>query len=314
MQITIKTLDKTSRVVEGVFNTIRDVSEALGSQHGLDPELQQLIFAGKMLKPSDPLPQIPQHGFFVLTMRKPKQTKPAETAAPAVAVAVPIEALESPALPEPSEPSDSQPEPSDSHVSVEVNPEAVEALKSMGFDEDQSKLALQLANGNVEVAGAMLMDPEMMLAAQHQGMQTPQHGAPGAGAPEGGAMTEDQVVQLMEENPEAFQQLMGAIMQQQPQAAQLAQENPQAFVSFLTQVLNQSAGQAPMQNGGGNPAAPSGGVQVQMTEEEAEAMSGLKGMFPHIPEMAILQTFKACGSDAAMAANLLFDYDGETVA
>lgn len=50
-----------------------------------------------------------------------------------------------------------------------------------------------------------------------------------------------------------------------------------------------------------------------MSDEEKAAMEGLVGMFPHIPHMAILQTLKACGSDVAMAANLLFDYDGETV-
>merc|ERR1719473_2186619 len=148
--------------------------------------------------------------------------------------------------------------------------------------------------------------------------------APPAGSslrlPEGaqpGQLTEEQVVEMMEAEPQMFQGMMQAIVQQHPEVAQLAQQNPQAIVTLMTRVLNQAVAA----NGGGMPGIPANpagvapaGVapgQVAITEEEREAIDGLKAMFPHVPEMAILQTFKACGSDSAMAANLLFDYDGE---
>merc|ERR1711934_730956 len=109
----------------------------------------------------------------------------------------------------------------------------------------------------------------------------------------------EQVMEMMEAEPQMFQGML------------------QAIVTLMTRVLNQAVAA----NGGGMPGIPANpagvapaGVapgQVAITEEEREAIDGLKAMFPHVPEMAILQTFKACGSDSAMAANLLFDYDGE---
>merc|ERR1711998_672971 len=118
-----------------------------------------------------------------------------------------------------------------------------------------------------------------------------------------------------------FQQIIQSIAAQEPRVAMLAQQDPQAFVSMLTQVLNQAGagsaltGGAPTSAGEG-PSVPMGtgqapGMDVPVSAEEKAALEGLQAMFPQIPPLAILQTFKACGSDAAMAANLLFDYDGE---
>ena len=48
-------------------------------------------------------------------------------------------------------------------------------------------------------------------------------------------------------------------------------------------------------------------MDVPLWDEETAALQGLQAVYPQIPSMAILQTFKACGSDASMAANLRFD-------
>merc|ERR1711977_734983 len=109
-----------------------------------------------------------------------------------------------------------------------------------------------------------------------------------------------------------FQGMLQAIVAQQPEIAALVQQNPQALVSVFTQVLNQAVAARQGHEGDVVNGAPAGApVQVAVSEEEKGALQGLQDMFPHIPAMHILQTFKACGSDAAAAANLLFDYDGE---
>jgi len=289
---------------------------------------------------------------MVLMMKKLKAAKkPAEPAAPAEAKpaaeeakpaepAAPAEPAEAPAPAEGEASAPAAEAPAPAVVEEEAPAEAVEALKAMGFDESQVRVALRLARNNTEIAAALLMEPEMMLQAQQAqdaanagGMGgIPANplagGIPGnplaAGGAGGGQLTEDQVVQMMEANPDMFRGMLEAITQQEPRIAALAQQNPQALISLLTQVLNQSVAQqgsgAP---GAGMPAgmpgmpgagqAP-GAMDVPVTTEEREALEGLQAMFPHIPPLAILQTFKACGSDASMAANLLFDYDGETLA
>merc|ERR1711907_169244 len=118
----------------------------------------------------------------------------------------------------------------------------------------------------------------------------------------------------MESNPEMLQGLLQAITQQDPQAAMLAQQDPAGFIQFITQVLNQSrheGGPVALQGEDSNPDDPNA-MQVEMSSDEQEAFTELQAMFPHIPHLAILQTFKACGSDIATTANLLFSYDGET--
>merc|ERR1712224_466359 len=147
------------------------------------------------------------------------------------------------------------------------------------------------------------MDPEMLVAMEQQPMeQLP-----------GGALTEEQVMAMMEENPEMLQGVIQAITQQQPQAAHLAQQNPGAFLSLLTQVLNQAAAGGHEEYDEQLDENTEEGIPVSMTEDEHDAVQGLVSLFPNIPQIAILQAVKACGGDSAMAANLLFEYDGEVV-
>merc|ERR1712196_292883 len=150
-------------------------------------------------------------------------------------------------------------------------------------------------------AGALLMEPELMLQAQ-QVEQEPAGASQLPDLADGGELTEEQVVQMMESNPEMLQGLLQAITQQDPQAAMLAQQDPAGFIQFITQVLNQSrheGGAVALQGEDSNPDDPNA-MQVEMSSDELQAM------FPHIPHLAILQTFKACGSDIATTANLLF--------
>merc|ERR1711959_298305 len=143
-------------------------------------------------------------------------------------------------------------------------------------------------------AAELLFDPELMIRAMEQqqlageaGIINPGHGVE-MRLPEGaspGELTEEQVMEMMEAEPQMFQGMLQA----------MAQQNPQAIVTLMTRVLNQAVAA----NGGGMPGIPANpagvapaGVapgQVAITEEEREAIDGLKAMFPHVPEMAILQ-------------------------
>merc|ERR1712225_146760 len=140
----------------------------------------------------------------------------------------------------------------------EPSAETVKQLMDMGFDEATVREALKVARNDASVAAELLFDPELMIRAMEQqqlGGGVPAN--PGAGGvqmslPEGaspGQLTEQQVMEMMEAEPQMFQGMMQAIVQQHPEIAQLAQQNPQAIVTLMTRVLNQAVAA-----GGGMPA------------------------------------------------------------
>jgi UV excision repair protein RAD23 len=334
MQITVKSIDKTVRTVEGDFQTVLDVSQKLAADHGFDVACQVLIFQGKMLKPVDPVIPAMSDNFMVLTMKKPKAA-PKQQIEPASPVAEPTDAAipHNPAIvvsQNPEEEAAEEGEPSATQAQVEV-PEApqemVDALKAMGFDLAQIKIALRLSRNDPNLAGALLMEPQMMLQAQQMeesGQGNPMQdgtasvaGQPGAG----GQLTEQHVMEMMEQQPQMLQQIMAMLHQQDPNMAQQLQQNPQQLLTVVTQILNQMGPADDMQGADGmgmegtedgqdaGNQQPQGQIQVPMTLEETEAVEGLTAMFPHIPHSEVLQTFKACGSDAGLAANMLFDYN-----
>ena len=51
-------------------------------------------------------------------------------------------------------------------------------------------------------------------------------------------------------------------------------------------------------------------VEVELTEEEAAAVQRLQAMFPHLPQMMVVQTYVACGKVEDLCANLLMDGGG----
>merc|ERR1711998_104953 len=85
MKVTVKSVDKSIRVVEGDFVSVKHVSQALAEEHGFEEERQQLIFNGKVLKPDDTVPEMSETAFMVLMMKKaPKPKKPAQAPAQTV--------------------------------------------------------------------------------------------------------------------------------------------------------------------------------------------------------------------------------------
>merc|ERR1711998_362082 len=315
--VKFKTLDRVVREVTGDFPSVGTLKATLESEHGYDATLQQLIASGKVLKDTDAVPDVE----LVLLMSKPKKGKPAPAAAPPAAPEPPVvAALEGEASPPPAEPTEPAAEVPVAAVpaaAAEPSEEAVEPLVAMGFDVAQVRVALTVARGDTALATELLFDPALLVQAQQAqeeaaagGVALPMNplageDAGGEGVPEGGRLTEEMVMQMMESNPEEFQGILQAIVQQHPQVAQLVAQNPQAIVTLLTEVLNNAAQQQGGGAAGGAGAAGRQQVEVNMSAEQKSALEGLQGMFPQIPPLAVLQTFVACGHDAAMAANLL---------
>merc|ERR1711998_120687 len=79
MKVTVKSVDKSIRVVEGDFVSVKHVSQALAEEHGFEEERQQLIFNGKVLQPDDAVPEMSETAFMVLMMKKASKTKKPST-------------------------------------------------------------------------------------------------------------------------------------------------------------------------------------------------------------------------------------------
>jgi len=323
--IRIKTVDKKLYNIEGNFTNVLDLSLALEAQHGFSSGLQQLIFAGKILGVEEAIPVVPEEGFLVLMMLKPKKVNQP------VPKPIPTEAT-SEATPEATTDTKSglvlEAAPED-RISVVTAPsyELVRSLMELGgYPEEDVRHALNITGNNADAAAAVLEDPSVRIQLDDASAEGTPMNLLGGTTPE--TLTEEQVVQMLEANPDAFNSLIQAVIQQQPQIAEIMQRDPLAFLGILTQILNQVAGgdAARGENGAlvrlnpnlaaagndqGSRMPPTGAVQIQVTEEEKLALEGLQAMFPHVPPITILQTFKACGSDAGLAANLLFDVDSD---
>lgn len=335
-QIMIKTVDKKEIIIKGNYNNIGELMSQLEKEHNYRRDCQQLIFTGKILKENDNFPEMTGKSFLVLLMKKPKVNVETNTEVDENKIEVDGEKLEvegaktevEGAKTEVGETKEEnivveENESEETHIpenplnNIEPNQEMVESLMTMGFELSDIKLILKATNNNMEMTGAILMEPEMLqeiktkLANGENPFANPMNNS--GGHP--GELTEEQVMEMMEQNPQAFQQLLAKIVEQQPEIANLVQSDPQSFISLLTKFLNQSGMFA---NRGMEPEHTENVIpdtteqnyqpQIEMTQEEKTLIDSLQPMFPHLPTITILETLKACGNNEEMAANLLFEY------
>ena len=319
-RILIKTVDKKEIIINSNYTTIGEVMTYLEKEYSYRKDCQQLIFTGKILKENDSIPEMTPPSFLVLLMKKPKvnvETKDCKTDNIIEDTAEDKKVVD-------GIKSDEQTIPENPLNQVEPNQEMVENLMTMGFDISDIKMILTATNNNMEMTGAILMEPAMLediktkLANGENPFANPTHNNSGSGNQV--ELTEEQVMEMMEQNPQVFQQLLAKIVEQQPEIANLVESDPQSFISLLTKILNQSGmfanrnmepGHADMempepQNQQQSPQNQQ--PQIEMSQEEKTLIDSLQPMFPHLPTITILETMRACGNNEEMTANLLFEY------
>ena len=349
-QIMIKTVDKKEIIITGNYTDIGELMTHLEKEHSYRRDCQQLIFTGKILKENDTIPEMNAQSFLVLLMKKPKVTMEEtkedikDEVKPVVVelnVAEDIKDEVKPAVVELNVAEETKNEetvmeesnkehieednvvepsiPENPLNNIEPNQEMVENLMTMGFDVNDIKMILTATNNNMEMTGAILMEPAMLeeiktkLANGENPFANPMNNSNNGRHP--GELTEEQVMEMMEQNPQAFQQLLAKIVEQQPEIANLVQSDPQSFISLLTKFLNQSGMFANRGMEPGHHTDDMGGMpetsqqpQIEMNQEEKTLIDNLQPMFPHLPTITILETLRACGNNEEMTANLLFEY------
>ena len=337
-RIMIKTVDKKEIIINGNYTNIGELMSKLETEHSYRRDCQQIIYSGNILKENDNIPEMTEKSFLVLLMKKPKVTvetyKEVEEQNTKVTTG---EKMMEEVVKETNQDNETVKEgikevektdnnekdevsiPENPLNNIEPNLEMVENLMTMGFDISDIKMILAATNNNMEMTGAILMEPAMLeeiktkLAKGENPFENPMNNSNnGGGHP--GELTEEQVMEMMEQNPQAFQQLLAKIVEQQPEIANLVQSDPQTFISLLTKFLNQSGmvtnrGMEPGHHTdmGGMPES-SQQPQIEMSQEEKTLIESLQPMFPHLPTITILETLRACGNNEEMTANLLFEY------
>ncbi|WVW80925.1 UV excision repair protein Rad23 [Kwoniella bestiolae CBS 10118] len=131
-------------------------------------------------------------------------------------------------------------------------------------------------------------------------------GAPGAGpgAGAGGLANAphlQQIRELVQQNPALIQPLLQQIAASNPQLAQLINENPQALYELLG-----AGGEGDEEDDGfGGPQV----MQVNLTQEEAAAVERLEAL--GFDRQMVLQAYMLCDKNEELAANFLFEQGEE---
>ena len=299
-EIRIKTIDKKTINITGIFTTVLDIAQLLDSDHGFDIDRQQLIFTGKILQLGDTPPKLDEKNFIVLLMKKEKKKQKkclTSTINTIYQNPDPVEYN----IPVMDEIYQNHPPINSDNTPNTTSPEEQAAIAnnrvSMGFDINQVNNSLQIANNNPEIALSILAVSDEEISHINESNQQPISHEP---------LGEQDVIQLMQENPEMFQQLLANICQGHPDMANMIQSNPQVFVTLLTQILNQQTNEPPIMSD--TTREQQSIPEMPMNEEEKQKVTNLHSMFPNIPKITILETLKACDSDESLTANLLYDY------
>jgi len=106
-----------------------------------------------------------------------------------------------------------------------------------------------------------------------------------------------QLAGMLAQNPQMMAQMLPALAQSNPELVQVIQENPQAFM----QLIQEAAGGG----GGGGAGGGQGPTVIQLTEDERAAVDRLTAL--GFDRNMAAQAYLACDKNEELAANFLFD-------
>jgi len=305
-----KTFDVEVNAGETVETIKNNIMKSQDNDPNLAPDLAKLIWKGKILKNDATVESagINEQGFFVVMPGKAKVAPKPAVQTVSTPVEKPVEKKDEPKIEQPaaqSAPPTSQPV----NTGIAISDELLATIVGLGIDREKAVQALQIARGNPDVAVDLIMSGNLEQAVQQAQAQAaaPQaSSAPAAGGSNPlAALTSNPNFQAMltavRENPEILPQMMQQIQQTNPQLLNLIQENHEAFL----QMMNDDSPLPP--SGGASSQAPQQGnqISIQVTPAEREAIQRLMGL--GVSELEAAQAYMACDKNEEAAANFLLD-------
>ncbi|WBW72123.1 Rad23-like protein Rhp23 [Schizosaccharomyces osmophilus] len=214
---------------------------------------------------------------------------------------------------------------------------AVENMVEMGYERSQVERAMRAAFNNPDRAVEYLLTgiPDNILTSQAQeqaAAAAEQQQQPAADAPtaspgsgnlfeQAAAMSNEeeqpapntagdplgflrnipqfqQLRQIVQQNPQMLETILQQIGQGDPALAQAITQNPEAFLQLLAE------------GGDGESPFPSGGIQIEVTPEESQAIDRLTQL--GFDRNIVIQAYLACDKNEELAANYLFEHGHES--
>lgn len=193
----------------------------------------------------------------------------------------------------------------------------IDNIVGLGFERELVRSAMRAAFNNPDRAVEYLMNgftppaEESALPPPVSQSAVPQAQVPGhltdtplgplGGAPLRGVPSmPEQMRSLAGVDPAALPQIMQVIGEQNPDLLRLIEQNPETFAQIMADILSGEGGQ-----GQGQGQAGPGRIQIELTEQEMEAVNRLCEM--GFTRDQVLQAYLACDKDENLAANFLFD-------
>ncbi len=108
-----------------------------------------------------------------------------------------------------------------------------------------------------------------------------------------------QLRQIVQQNPQMLEPILQQVASGNPGLAQLINQNPEAFLQLLAEGVQDEEGNGPLP----------GQMQIQVTEEENAAIERLCGL--GFERNSVIQAYIACDKNEEIAANYLFEHGNE---
>jgi len=193
---------------------------------------------------------------------------------------------------------------------------SITELISLGFSREQVMRALNRSFHNADRAAEYLLSgniPDLPDLPDDSGeVSTPltdtPSSNPSAGASDLSFLRSLPQFQLMrtqvQRHPESLPQLLQEIGRTNPQLLSMISQQQEAFIALLNEPIPGEGGESsPLESGAQGGADGSGGMQIQVTQPEKEAIQRLVAM--GFVEGDVIQAFFACNKDENLAVDFL---------
>ena len=304
MKLILKNLKQVQFNVEleSDKKTIQDLKNEIEKVHGFDAAQLKLLHNGRILDNAKTLEeyQIKDENVIIMMNTKPKQKEQPPSAEPPKTE--PEKKEEPPKQPE------AQPQSSNSEYANQIN-----SLVEMGYEKEKVEKAINAAKGNLDLALEFLGSgniPDSAPQTQPQNQSQPSQGNRNLSLE---LKRNASIIKIVcKDNPEKIFSILNNLKQKSPALLEKIKEHEQDFKNLLVSPISQEdidnfkAFEQNLQGLLGEGGRRPGGVEIRLTQEEAEAVKRLKEL-GDFSQAEVIQAFFACDKNEELTANYLFE-------